>query len=170
MAKKRKGLFGIGSIENDLVETGKGIAGAVLFDIAMNKMRGHHGGGEHQPEGPVEGIMAGIEDMTGMKGHPVAMAAAGLILMQTEYREFGRGMLYIGAYNAVTSHPHVQSWGGGMHGIGSHDVLAAIEEGIAARMKELRAGEETQETVLAEIDDISSNEFEDLFNKSKAAA
>ena len=189
--KKHKGLFGIGSLETDVWKVGKGVAGAVLFDIVINKALrahgGHHGGGDggqippgpgpvEGVEGTVEGIMSGIEDITGMKGHPVLMAAAGFLVMQTQYREFGEGMALIGAYQAVTSHGYLRRMGGGMHGIGDHDVLAAIESGIEARVKEMKEGE-NQALVLADgvydsnLSDLSDgnmygdNEFEELFKK-----
>jgi len=185
--KKHKGLFGIGSLEADSWRVGKGVIGAVLFDVVINKAlraprQDYDGSGVIPPgpgpvegvEGTVEGIMSGIEDMTGMKGHPVLMAAAGLLIMQTQYREFGEGMAVIGAYQAVTSHGYIRRMGGGMHGIGDHDVLAAIESGIEARVKEMKAGEDqalvlsdgVYDSNLSEIGE--TNEFEELFKKHGA--
>lgn len=176
---KKKGLFGV---EHDALEIGKGVIGAVAFDMALNNFMGykkHHDGGGHANTGGevvehdnvVQGIMSGIEDMTGMHGHPVLMAGAGLLLMQTEWREFGKGMALIGAYNAVTSHGHMRRMGAGMHGIGNHDVLAAIEEGIEARIKTYHNEAESQENVLGDVDGIEGDDqFEDIFKKAAKAA
>jgi len=164
--KKHKGLFGLGSVEYDVVELGKGVAGAVAFDLFMNRMTGHHGGGRggghhlkvDHDQYPLAGAMEGIEDMTGMKGHPVAMAVTGLLVMQTSWREFGKGMATIGAYNAVTSHRFIRELGGGMHGIEGHDVLAAIESGIQEKMEALKK------------DDSPSNPLSDTMYENTSAS
>jgi hypothetical protein len=149
MAKKGKGLFGLGSVESDVWDIGKGVAGAVVFDVLIHKLRGgpRREGEEGQPEGPLQGMIEGVEEMSGMNGHAVMLTGAGLLVMQTQYREWGKGMAYIGAYNALISHRMVREWGGGIHGMGNHDVLAAIEDGVNKRMQVIASQE------LAEIEE-----------------
>ncbi len=180
---KRKGLFGV---EHDAMKIGKGVLGAVAFDLALHNFVGGHrrGGrgdapndrGETVSDNPVAGVMAGIEDMTGMHGRPVMMAVAGLLLMQTEWREFGEGMALIGAYNAVTSHRSMRHMGAGVHAIEGHDVLAAIEAGVEERLEAMH--KESEQQMLLSDDHMGDsvngiegpdNEFTELFKKTQYA-